>query len=300
MKLCLGTVQQGMEYGINNQYGKLSVEESLEIFHQAVVSGIDVFDTARAYGDAEYLIGEYFRRYGNANGIKIISKLRPNVFSEGDNFYDIMKAECQESLRRLGIDKLYGYLLHTPEYIRNSQIVEALCRLKTEGFVENIGVSIYEIEDGDYAIAANVDFVQLPVSVFDQRGITSGFIKRAKDAGIKIFARSAFLQGLFFMEETNLPKRVLQAQDVLGRWNTYIAGSEFTKAEAAIGFIKCQADIDYLVFGVDSVKQLKEDVDIFENYSLDEKAKLYFEKEFSIETKSIIIPSLWSNGVKPE
>ena len=62
MNLCLGTVQQGMAYGINNQHGKPSVEESMEIFHQAVLNGIEIFDTASAYGDAEYLIGEYLKK----------------------------------------------------------------------------------------------------------------------------------------------------------------------------------------------------------------------------------------------
>lgn len=300
MKLCLGTVQQGMEYGINNQYGKPSLEESLEVFHQAVLSGIDIFDTARAYGDAEYLIGEYFKKYGNPKGIKIISKLRPNVFQDTKDYYEVMKAECLESLRRMGIDKLYGYLLHTPEYIRNPQIVEAMQRLKEEGLVENIGVSIYEIEDGDYAIAAKVDFVQLPFSVFDQRGATTGFMKRAKQAGITIFVRSVFLQGLFFMDENRLPEKVSQAEDILGKWNRYMEDSSATKVEALIGFAKQQKYVDYIVFGVDNVSQLREDIEVFNHYELEGEEKVRFENEFAIETKSIIIPSLWSDGTKPE
>lgn len=300
MKLCLGTVQQGMEYGINNQYGKPSLEESLEVFHQAVLSGIDIFDTARAYGDAEYLIGEYFKKYGNPKGIKIISKLRPNVFQDTKDYYEVMKEECLESLRRMGIDKLYGYLLHTPEYIRNPQIVAAMQRLKEEGLVENIGVSIYEIEDGDYAIAAKVDFVQLPFSVFDQRGATTGFMKRAKLAGITIFVRSVFLQGLFFMDEKRLPEKVSQAEDILGKWNRYMEDSSATKVEALIGFAKQQKYVDYIVFGVDNVSQLREDIEVFNHYEIEGEEKVRFENEFAIETKSIIIPSLWSDGTKPE
>ena len=47
MKLCLGTVQQGLEYGINNKYGKPSKEYSQKIFYEAVKHGITMFDTAR-------------------------------------------------------------------------------------------------------------------------------------------------------------------------------------------------------------------------------------------------------------
>ena len=301
MKLCLGTVQQGMEYGINNQCGKPSIEESIETFYQAIQNGIKIFDTARAYGDAELLIGEYFRRYGNPGDIKIISKLRPNVFDSDEGYYDVVKRECQNSLDRIGISKLYGYLLHTPGYIRNPEIVHALLDIKKEGMVENIGVSIYEIEDGEAAIETGVvDFIQLPYSVFDQRGDTTGFLRKAKQAGITVFTRSAFLQGLFYMDVEKVPERVEKAKPLLEKWNSCIDRFNVSKTEALIGFVKNQPYIDYLVFGVDNVKQLQEDIRIFNDYKMDDSLESLFQKEFSSVSKSIIIPSLWSNGKKSD
>lgn len=301
MKLCLGTVQQGMEYGVNNQYGKPSLEESLMVFHKAFQSGIDVFDTARAYGDAEIIIGEYFKRYKNSEKIRVISKLRPNVFEEGDNYYDVMKRECLGSLERMGISKLYGYLLHTPEYVRNPEIVEAMIKLKNEGIVENIGVSIYEIEDGEIAIkTGKVDFIQLPFSVFDQRGETTGFLKRAKEAGITIFTRSAFLQGLLYMNENKIPDRVSHAKDVLEDFNQLIEIHGVDRTETLIGFVKNQKYIDYLVFGVDNVEQLEEDIQVFNDKKINDFMKCEIQKRYANIEKSVIIPSLWSNGKKAE
>ena len=102
MQLCLGTVQQGMAYGINNPYGKPSRETSLQIFHEAVQKGITTFDTAQAYGDAEELLGEYLRTYGNTKEIKVISKLQPNILDHQTDFYDVMRRECEGSLQRRG------------------------------------------------------------------------------------------------------------------------------------------------------------------------------------------------------
>lgn len=299
MKLCLGTVQQGLEYGVNNQHGKPSLEESVEVFHRAFERGIDVFDTARAYGDAEIIIGEYVKRYEEAKEIKYISKLRPNVFEAGDNYYEVIKRECLDSLRRMGISKLYGYLLHTPEYIRNPEIVDAMIRIKEEGLVENIGVSIYNIEDGEIAIQTNkVDFIQLPFSVFDQRGDTTGFLKRAKENGITIFARSAFLQGLFYANVDRLPERVEHAKNVLVDFNQMIEKYQVDRTETLIGFVKAQEYIDYLVFGVDNLEQLEEDIDVFNNKEIDDKVLNVIKDRYVKIEESIIIPSLWSNGKK--
>lgn len=302
MKLCLGTVQQGMEYGINNHHGKPSIEESLQIFHEAVMGGITMFDTARAYGDAECLLGEYFKCYGNQDKVKVISKLRPNILNGEEPIYDTMRRECENSLNRIGIDRLEGYLFHTPEYIRNKQAVQSLVRLKKEGLVNNIGVSIYNIEDGDVAIDTGVvDYIQLPFSVFDQRGAISGFMQRAKNAGLTIFTRSAFLQGLYFIDENELPEKVKQAEPLVRKLNTMLKTYQQNREELLIRFIKMYEMIDYLVFGVDTVEQLKMDISIFKNSTILEKDLWNcIKEEFSNVSESIIIPSLWSNGRKAE
>ena len=49
-KLCLGTVQFGMKYGINNQIGRQPTwEESFEMLDYALDNGIDTIDTACAW-----------------------------------------------------------------------------------------------------------------------------------------------------------------------------------------------------------------------------------------------------------
>lgn len=302
MKLCLGTVQQGMEYGINNKNGKPSTDDSIEIFHEAFTSGITTFDTARAYGDAEILLGEFFKRYGNRDKVKVISKLRPNILHEEGSAYDTIRRECERSLERIGIGQLDGYLFHTPEYIRNEQAVKGLVKLKEEGLVKNIGVSIYNMEDGNIAVDTGVvDYIQLPFSIFDQRGINSGMIHRAKEAGITIFTRSAFLQGLYFMNVDDLPEKVRHAGPMLKKWKDMLQGCRFNSEEILIGFVKLFDEIDYLVFGVDTLQQLKRDITVFkDDISLEESIWRTIKSEFFRVSESVIIPSLWSNGREAE
>ena len=78
-KLVLGAAQLGLDYGINNKRGKPSREESLAILDRAFESGINTFDTAFAYGDAEEIFGEFMESRGVRDKVSIISKLKPHT-----------------------------------------------------------------------------------------------------------------------------------------------------------------------------------------------------------------------------
>jgi aryl-alcohol dehydrogenase-like predicted oxidoreductase len=78
----LGTVQFGKEYGINNFSGKPTKEKSLEMLNLAFEKGIHLFDTAYEYGYAEEILGEFSKTNVIGEKIKIITKLKPNIFFE--------------------------------------------------------------------------------------------------------------------------------------------------------------------------------------------------------------------------
>lgn len=301
-KLCLGTVQFGMKYGINNQMGQPSEEACFTILDTALESGIDVIDTARAYGTAEIVVGNYLEYRKCHHKVEIISKLRPNVIEPNEkDVYSVIRRELEESLKRLHVSQLNGYLLHTPEYIYDERIVESLFRLKEEEMVQNIGVSIYNMAEGYEAIKRRVDYVQLPFSVLDQRGSQSGFMKEAKKEGVTVFARSAFLQGLFMMGLDRIPKHLEYAKPYLIRLEELIEQYEGSKVEFLLQFVKCVKEIDFLVFGVDSRGQLCEDIAAFEcDMPLERRLLSLLQEAYSQVEDSVIMPSLWSNGRKAE
>lgn len=300
--LCLGTVQFGMKYGINNTLGQPSEEEVFEMLDTAIQNGIHVLDTARAYGTAEIILGNYFEYRKNIDSVKIISKLRPNVIEENDtDIYSVVRKEFEETLSRLHTSHLDGYLLHTSQYIYNSQIMKSIKKLKEEHLVAHIGVSIYELQEGCAALETEgVDYIQLPYSILDQRGIQECFIQRAKENGVTVFTRSAFLQGLFMMQRKDIPAHMAHAVPWLDKFERLLDKYSIDKATALIQFVKQEKDIDYLVFGVDTREQLLQDIDIFRNRDVPEQLIKELKEVFVNIEKSIIFPSLWSNGKKAE
>ncbi len=299
-ELCLGTVQFGMKYGINNIFGQPSEEDVFEMLDMAIEHGIRVLDTARAYGTAEIILGNYFKARKDINFIKLISKLRPNVIENCEaDIYGTVRREFEGTLERLHTDHLEGYLLHTPEYIYQPRIIDALRRLKEEKLVEHIGISIYELQEGYAALRTEgIDYIQLPYSILDQRGMQEGFIHAAKDAGVTIFARSAFLQGLFMMEKERIPKHLQHAVPYLNQFEELLRQYEVECVSALVSFVMQEAEIDYFVFGVDTKEQLLQDIAASRNDKLPEELMKKLKGIFANIEKSIIFPSLWSNGKK--
>lgn len=301
-KLCLGTVQFGMEYGINNTLGQPSEEDVFEMLDTAIENGIHVIDTARAYGTAEIILGRYFEARKNADSIKLISKLRPNIIEENEaDICGAVRRECEETLGRLHVKQVNGYLLHTPEYIYQPQIIEALRALKEEKLVEHIGVSIYELREGYAALKmGGIDYIQLPYSVLDQRGMQEGFIQEAKKAGVTVFTRSAFLQGLFMMEKEKIPKHLNHAIPYMVRFEKLLDKYGVNKLDALMHFVLQEKEIDYLVFGVDTREQLLQDIGVCQGNGIPKELIGELKEAFVDIEKSIIFPSLWSNGKKAE
>lgn len=299
-KLCLGTVQFGLEYGINNKCGKPALDDVFSMMDYAIDRGIDIFDTAFAYGDAEERLGLYLTSRKVVNKLRIVSKLRPNLFeSEDVDVESTIREYVQGSMKRLGIDVLEGYLLHTPTDFYKEGVMTTLGTLRKEGLVKNIGVSIYELEHAlDVVKSKEVDYIQVPYNIFDQRVSHDHFYELASENKITVFARSPFLQGLLCMNEAAIPTHMVEAKQHMSKLDGIRKVFQLSKLEAAIAFASADSrEYDYVVFGVDNLPQLKQDIDLF----LNDKDHTYFieevKKNFMDVEKSIIFPSLWSKKV---
>ena len=261
----------------------------------AYKNGIEIFDTAYNYGDAEEILGEFSESRGVGDKIKIITKLKGNIISESKGEpYDIIAANLDESLKRLKRDYVDGYLFHTPAYIRDEKLVDCFCKLKEQGLVKNIGVSIYEEDDAVYAAKLDVvDYIQVPYSVFDQRLDKTDFFQLAKKNGVTVFGRSAFLQGLFFMPEEKIPAHLENAKGYLKEFDAIIDKYHLSRQQAALLFSLKNDNIDYVVFGVDSARQLQQDIDVSARDRDCEACIAELKAKFSSIEKNIVMPSLW-------
>ena len=301
MKLCLGTVQLGQRYGINNQIGRQpTLQESFDILNTAIDAGIDTFDTSSHYGEAEDILGAFFRRYPERkNQVKIVSKLGANAL-EGhlNDIQGTIRRNFETSLKRINVEHLEGYLIHTQSYIYIPEVIETIKDLQTEGLASKVGMSLYDTKEGYMAIETGfMNAIQMPYNILDQRGIKEGFIHKAKMAGFTIGTRSAFLQGLLQMNSEQIETRVPKAVPYINLIKSILLkyGIENT-SEACLGFVKAENDIDFLVFGVDTKEQLLANIKAFNDSKLPKGCLTELKKSIEDVEDAVIYPSKWENS----
>ena len=295
MELCLGTVQFGMDYGIRGQK-QPCVDDAVQMLDYATQNGITTIDTANAYGTAEDVIGLFLQKKSvPREQLFLISKLKPNLLDDCDvsEYYQIMRENIENSLSRLHTDYLDSYLLHSSRYVFNEAIIDTLNRLKKEGYAKKVGVSVYEPDEAIKCIEhPNVDFMQLPYSIFDQRMKSSGIFEKAANSSIQIHSRSAFIQGLILMQEKEVPDFLNGARPILQRIDELCEKYEISRVSLALNFVKQQKRISHLVFGVDNIKQLEENISFFRQDLPKELVRDIATEFVDIET-NIVMPSLW-------
>lgn len=295
-RLCLGTVQFGLEYGVNNITGKPGPAEVFAMLDYALEQGIEYIDTAAAYGNAEELLGEYFSSRKLTQDIKVISKLMPNLIaSDCRDAEALVIKEIEKSLERLCISRLEGYLLHTPADFYNPHIMQGLRQAKDLGLIRNLGVSIYETQHAlDVVNSGVVDYIQIPYNIFDQRMEKNDFFSIAQANGVMVFGRAPFLQGLLFMQPEKVPGHLARAGDYLREFCEIIARYDLTRAQVTMLFSAQNPGIDRVVFGVEQLAQLKEDIDVLVQFSTDTRCREELKQHFINMEKEIIFPSLWA------
>jgi aryl-alcohol dehydrogenase-like predicted oxidoreductase len=286
-KIILGTVQMGLDYGINNSIGKVSIEESNKIFLKALLSGITTLDTAELYGDAHQLIGAFHTNH-TSQKFQIVTKFPHNV--NADN----IEIKVKKYLEELGVNCLEVLMFHSFEsYINNFKSIISLIDLKLNGYIKHIGVSVYTNDQMKYLLnQEEISVVQLPFNLLDNFAIRGSLMKQLKDKGKIVHTRSAFLQGLFFKNSNNQNKIVQKLHPHLEILKQITKKYSCSMEELALGYCLQQDNIDNVIIGVDSLNHLDANL----------KASSYFIREelmqkinaIKVEDLDLLNPSLWN------
>jgi aryl-alcohol dehydrogenase-like predicted oxidoreductase len=254
-RLALGTVQFGLDYGISNVTGITTPEECAKILFVANCAGVDTIDTAINYGSSEQVLGGL----GMA-GWRTISKL-PSLPEGCLDIYQWVQDQVNSSLNRLGLDRIYGFLLHNPSQVFDAfgpKILDALFLMQRDGIVEKIGVSIYSPEQlaRIYSVF-KPDIVQAPLNLVDRRLVDSGWLDRLASDGVEVHTRSAFLQGLLLMERPGAyfePWRYLWSV-----WQNWLGENPtISPVAVCLAYPLSFPSISRVVVGVNCVNQLNE------------------------------------------
>jgi aryl-alcohol dehydrogenase-like predicted oxidoreductase len=257
-KIALGTVQFGIDYGINSENGQIRPEEVRGILNYAYSQNIDLLDTAPAYGSSEKVLGE-----ANVQNFKVVTKTRhfDNAEISNDDI-DLLKKDFSCSLVDLRQESFYGVLVHDANDLLkpgSKKLFDQLESLKQAEKIKKIGVSIYDNKQLQSILENfDIDIVQLPFNILDKRLIDSGMLVKLQNRGIEVHARSVFLQGLLLMSNQDRPRKFHRWNALWKTWHEWLNDNQITALEAAIRHAVSMPEISKVLVGVDTKDQLKE------------------------------------------
>ena len=286
-KIALGTVQFGLDYGIANKSGQVSINEIQNIFQCAKENALDTLDTAIGYGESELRLGQV-----GVSQWEVITKL-PALPESIKDVKKWVRKTVNQSLVRLQVPRLKGLLLHKPDDLLHKQgdvLYRALEELKKDGFVQKIGVSIYDPEELNALCSSyNLDIIQAPFNIFDRRLKESGWMSRLSDQGIEVHVRSVFLQGLLLMSSKSRPSQFKRWDPLLSKWDAWLLDLSISPLQACLGYVLPELKIDKVIVGVDSLEQLKDILNTIK------KTTPEIPEYFQCDDIDLIKPSRWKN-----
>ncbi len=274
-KLVLGTVQFGLQYGVNSA-GRPSEEDVKCILKEASRVGIIKLDTSSAYGNSEEILG---RCITSDEKFGIISKYPKGKAPVAQMF--------KETLTRLRVNHLYGYLLHHFEVYRNNPDVwEDFWALKESGKVQKVGFSLYSPDELELILEnqSPFDLIQVPYNIFDKKFLP--YMADLHEKGVEIHVRSTFLQGLLFMDRNALPEKLIPIKKYLFQLDEFSKESGLSISEIALNYNLQNPFIDGVLIGVDNVSQLQKNISSVKDTPVD--------IDIEVKEKELLNPVNWN------
>ncbi len=218
-KIALGTWSWGVGmFGGDAVFGNHLTETQMkEVFDTAIANGLNLWDTAYAYGlgDSEKELGKFIRQ--QAKGSVIVStKFTPNLADEtqADPFTSMLEG----SLERLGVGNIDIYWIHNALDVERwtPYLIPAL----KSGKVKAVGVSNHSLEQVKRvneilgAEGFKINAVQNHFSLLYRNSLDDGLLDYCKQNGITFFAYMVLEQGALsgrYNVENPLPEGSMRA-----------------------------------------------------------------------------------------
>lgn len=281
-RIVLGTVQLGLDYGINNSNGKPSQQQSYQILQQAQASGIELLDSAEAYGDSLSVVGSFMR--SASGGFKIISKFISDQTP--------LSTKVNKTLEQVNSQSLYAYLYHRFDDYVSGIYKQQFLQLKKQGKIERIGVSIYGLDQLKKVVQdPTIEVIQVPLNVFDVEDQKADLLEDAKHKGKEIHIRSVFLQGLFFKDPRTLTGNLVSMRQPLHDLALIVKDYDLDIRTVCLSFALTQTFVDRVIIGVDSKEQLIENLK--SGHATLPAGLIEQIKKIQLLDKSLLNPSTW-------
>ncbi|WP_324721722.1 aldo/keto reductase [Salinimicrobium sp. HB62] len=207
-EISLGTWQVGGKWGSG-----FDDKNADRIINSAIDKGVNFIDTADVYenGLSEAAVGRVVR--SRSEKIYVASKCGRQINPHTNDGYkpEVLTKFVEDTLKRMGLETLDLIQLHCPptDVYYRPEIFETFERLKQQGKIQNLGVSVEKVEEGIKAMEYdNVATIQVIFNIFRQRP-KERMLVEAKEKNVGIIARVPLASGLLtgkFSEDTPFDK----------------------------------------------------------------------------------------------
>ncbi|MCS6939028.1 MAG: aldo/keto reductase [Roseiflexus sp.] len=258
--VALGTVEIGLDYGIPSGDHRLpSAAQATALLHRALDLGVNLIDTAPAYGESERRIGAALA--GRRSEYLIATKIaNPPDDLCGDRLRAWVEALLAASLRALRTDRIDLLQIHSaaPETIRRGELTAILVKLRDAGFVRAIGATTYGVEAARAALDdGRYDALQVAYSPLDRR-LEHGVLPALRDGGVGVIVRSVLLKGALTQRAEHLPEALSELRRAVGRLADIAAKAQLTLPALAYRYVLAHPAVSTALVGTSRIEELEE------------------------------------------
>lgn len=298
-EISLGTVEIGLDYGIDagGNARRPAEADAARLLNRALDLGVNLIDTARAYGEAEAIIGRVLA--GRRKEFLLCSKVLPmteEILTAGGRREKI-RDSVHTSLRLLGTTELDILMLHSPpaEMAVADDIAGVLEELRGEGKVRWLGASLYGGEAAMMAIeSGRYDCLQLACSALDRR-LEPAVLPAARQKDIGIVARSVLLKGVLSPRYRHFPPSLAALSRAAGQMEALARANGMSLPELAYRYVLSGPIPQTALVGASSVDELEAAVRFAEAGPIPEELMRRIH-EVSVDDEQLLNPGVWGVG----
>ena len=261
-EISLGTVELGMDYGIpaHGAHRRPSGADAARLLNRALDLGVNLVDTARAYGESEVIVGQALK--SRRDEYILATKIGSSSWEgyTGAKLRERVEASITESLRALQTDTIDLLYIHnaTPELIQQGEIVEIMERARQAGHARSIGTTTYGeaaplavLEDGHF------DCIQVAYNLLD-RQFEERVLPLAKEKDIGVVIRSVLLKGALTHRYAHLPEELRELREAVDAVNSLCSAQGSDLPELAYRFVLGHPVVSTALVGTARVHELQE------------------------------------------
>jgi hypothetical protein len=249
--LVLGTANFSSQY-------RFSSEEPFcaqDLLVTAFENGIEFLDVSNTY-DGAYQEIEKSGIGWNVNAKIVLSGSSANYLSEINQ----KVSDLLEAIPKVHINCL---MIHNSSKLSKGNLENALDCMRAVGNkfgINDIGLSLYP-DDEDKMMFSDVNTLQIPVNVLDQRIFTTAVNSVEMTNKYNLQARSIFLRGL--LSNVNIPKRLVDTLELneVEFFHKWCKSEKVNPTFACINFVYHLSFINSIVIGVNSISELMNNLD---------------------------------------